>query len=64
MFKKNTAVTGFPIGKFIKTADGSEVATGTPDCKRAINGAGSAAEMRRPTTRRPDCGRSISRRPI
>ncbi len=40
MFKKNTAVTGFPIGKFIKTADGSEVTTGTPDCKRVIDGAG------------------------
>jgi hypothetical protein len=42
MFKKNTAVTGFPIGKFIKTADGSEVSTGTPDCKRVIDGAGGA----------------------
>ena len=40
MFKKNTAVAGFPIGKFIKTDDGSEVTTGTPTCKRIIDGAG------------------------
>jgi hypothetical protein len=44
MYKKNTAVTGFVIGAFIKTSDGSEVTTGTPTCKRSIDGtAGSCA---------------------
>jgi hypothetical protein len=38
MFKKNTAVSGFGIGAFIKTSDGSEVTTGTPTCKRIIDG--------------------------
>src|SRR3974390_3302280 len=42
MFQKNTAITGFVIGKFTKTADGSEVATGTPICKRMIDGTGGA----------------------
>ena len=40
MFKKNTAVTGFVIGKFILTADGAEATTGTPVCKRTIDGTG------------------------
>jgi hypothetical protein len=40
MFKKNTAVTGFVIGKFILTADGAEATTGTPACKRMIDGTG------------------------
>ena len=40
MFKKNAALTGFAIGKFIKTADGSEVTTGTPVCKRMLDGTG------------------------
>jgi hypothetical protein len=38
MFKKNTAVTGFVIGCFIATADGSQVTTGTPTCKRVLDG--------------------------
>ena len=40
MFKKNTPITGFVIGKFIKTNDGSEVTTGTPTCKRMLDGTG------------------------
>jgi hypothetical protein len=40
MFKKNTAVAGFPVGKFIKTDDGSEVTSGTPTCKRLVDGSG------------------------
>ena len=44
MFKKNTAVTGFPIGNFISTTDGSTVTSGTPTCKRTLDGtAGSCA---------------------
>lgn len=38
MFKKNTAVTGFPIGHFIQTADGAAKTTGTPTCKRLLDG--------------------------
>jgi hypothetical protein len=42
MFKKNTAVTGFLIGNFIKTSDGSVITTGTPTCKRILDGTGAA----------------------
>ena len=38
MFKKNTAVTGFQIGHFIQTADGAAKTTGTPSCKRLLDG--------------------------
>lgn len=38
MIKKNTAFAGFGIGCFIKTADGSEITTGTPTCKRLLDG--------------------------
>lgn len=38
MFKKNTAVTGFQIGHFIQTADGAAKTTGTPACKRLLDG--------------------------
>lgn len=38
MFKKNTAVTGFQIGHFIGVADGVAVTTGTPSCKRLLDG--------------------------
>lgn len=38
MFKKNAAVTGFPIGHFIQTADGAAKTTGTPTCKRLLDG--------------------------
>jgi hypothetical protein len=37
MFKKNTAVVGFGIGNFV-TVDGEVVITGTPTCKRIIDG--------------------------
>ena len=42
MFKKNTAVTGFGIGHFIGVADGIAVTTGTPTCKRTLDGTGGA----------------------
>ncbi len=42
MFKKNAAVMGFPIGHFISTTDGSVVTTGTPTCKRLLDGVGAA----------------------
>lgn len=42
MFKKNTAVTGFGIGHFINTTTGAAVTTGTPTCKRTIDGTGGA----------------------
>lgn len=42
MFKKNTAVTGFWIGNFISTTDGSTVTTGTPTCKRTLDGTAGA----------------------
>lgn len=38
MFKKNTAVSGFQIGHFIQTADGAAKTTGTPACKRLLDG--------------------------
>lgn len=38
MFKKNEAVTGFPIGHFVQTADGAAKTTGTPTCKRLLDG--------------------------
>lgn len=42
MFKKNTAITGFWIGNFISTTDGSTVTTGTPTCKRTLDGTAGA----------------------
>ena len=42
MFKKNTAVIGFGIGHFINAATGAAVTTGTPTCKRTIDGTGAA----------------------
>lgn len=42
MFKKNTAVTGFGIGHFINTSTGAAVTTGTPTCKRTLDGTGGA----------------------
>jgi hypothetical protein len=42
MFKKNTAVTGFPVGHFIGVADGLAVTTGTPGCTRILDGVGAA----------------------
>lgn len=42
MFKKNTAVTGFPIGVFINATTGAAVTTGTPTCKRILDGTGAA----------------------
>lgn len=42
MFKKNTAVTGFGIGNFISTTDGSTVTTGVPTCKRTLDGTAGA----------------------
>jgi len=41
-FKKNTAVTGFGIGHFINASTGAAVTTGTPTCKRTIDGTGGA----------------------
>ena len=38
MYKKNTAVTGFCIGCFLLTTDGSEVTTGSPTGVRMIDG--------------------------
>ena len=42
MFKKNTAVVGFPIGHFINASTGAAVTTGTPTCKRMLDGTGAA----------------------
>jgi hypothetical protein len=42
MFKKNTAVVGFGIGHFINTSTGATVTTGTPTCKRTLDGVGGA----------------------
>jgi hypothetical protein len=42
MFKKNTAVTGFAIGHFINATTGAAVTTGTPGCKRILDGTGAA----------------------
>ena len=42
MFKRNVAVTGFGIGHFIGVADGIAVTTGTPTCKRTLDGTGGA----------------------
>ena len=42
MFKKNTAVTGFGIGHFINATTGAAVTTGTPTCKRTLDGTGGA----------------------
>lgn len=42
MFKKNTAVTGFPIGHFIQVADGAAKTTGTPTCTRLLDGTAAA----------------------
>ncbi len=44
MFKKNTAVTGFPIGHFINATTGDAVTTGTLTCKRILDGTGAACE--------------------
>jgi hypothetical protein len=40
MFKKNTAISYLPIGKFISVLDGSEVTTGTPAKKYTKDGVG------------------------
>lgn len=40
MFKKNTAVVGFGIGHFINASTGAAVTTGTPTCKRTLDGTG------------------------
>jgi hypothetical protein len=42
MFEKNTTVVGFGIGHFINTTTGATVITGTPTCKRTIDGTGGA----------------------
>lgn len=42
MFKKNTAVVGFGIGHFINATTGAVVTTGTPTCRRTIDGTGGA----------------------
>lgn len=42
MFKKNTAVVGFGIGHFINATTGAAVTTGTPTCKRTLDGTGGA----------------------
>lgn len=42
MYKKNTAVVGFGIGHFINTTTGAAVTTGTPTCKRTLDGTGGA----------------------
>jgi len=42
MFKKNTAAVGFGIGHFINASTGAAVTTGTPTCKRTIDGTGGA----------------------
>ncbi len=42
MYKKNTAITGFGIGHFINTTTGAAVTTGTPTCKRTLDGTGGA----------------------
>lgn len=42
MYKKNTAVTGFQIGHFINATTGAAVTTGTPTCKRTLDGTGGA----------------------
>ena len=42
MFKKNTAVTGFGIGNFINATTGATVTTGTPTCKRTLDGTAGA----------------------
>lgn len=41
-YKINTAVIGFGIGHFIQIADGLAKTTGTPTCKRTLNGTGAA----------------------
>ena len=41
-YKKNTAVTGFGIGHFINASTGAAVITGTPTCKRTLDGTGGA----------------------
>jgi len=42
VFKKNVAVVGFGIGHFINATTGAAVTTGTPTCKRTIDGTGGA----------------------
>lgn len=42
MFKKATAITGFGIGHFINATTGAAVTTGTPTCKRTLDGTGGA----------------------
>lgn len=42
MFKKNVPVTGFGIGHFINATTGAAVTTGTPTCKRTLDGTGGA----------------------
>lgn len=42
MFKKNVSVTGFGIGHFINATTGAAVTTGTPTCKRTLDGTGGA----------------------
>lgn len=39
-YKKNTAVTGFGIGHFINASTGEAVTTGTPTCRRTLDGVG------------------------
>lgn len=42
MFRKNQAVTGFGIGNFINATTGATVTTGTPTCKRTLDGTAGA----------------------
>jgi hypothetical protein len=42
MFKRNVSITGFGIGHFINAATGAAVTTGTPTCKRTLDGTGGA----------------------
>jgi hypothetical protein len=42
MFKRNVSITGFGIGHFINATTGAAVTTGTPTCKRTLDGTGGA----------------------
>jgi len=42
MILKNTALVGFGIGHFINASTGAAVTTGTPTCKRTLDGTGGA----------------------
>jgi hypothetical protein len=42
MILKNTALVGFGIGHFINATTGAAVTTGTPTCKRTLDGTGGA----------------------